>query len=176
MRGSPGCAAARERGLLESLPPLVPASVEDVDRAEEAIALPLPRLLRRLYLEIGNGGFGPGDGIMGVEGGAIGEMGNLVQTNVAYLDEPGYRQDVPDGLLWFHDWGCVIASLIDCHTPDGLIWHWDPNQDSGEQLKPTSMNLADWFTHWIAGRLDVGLPERPSTPLTGTGQRATTPP
>jgi hypothetical protein len=45
-------AAVADRGL----PP--PASPTDVVRAEDAIGYPMPQLLRRLYLEVANGGFG----------------------------------------------------------------------------------------------------------------------
>ena len=159
IRGTKAYLAAFDRGLLEALPALEPAPVEAVDDAEQAMGLQLPSLLRRLYLEVANGGFGPDDGIMGVYGGAIGEVGNLVETNLSLLDDPGYRDEVPDGLMWFHDWGCAIASLIDCNTPDGRIWHWDPNVENNEQtLKPRTMSLSDWFTHWIDRRLEVGLP------------------
>jgi len=36
-----------------------PASLEQVEEAELKIGYPLPPLLRRLYLEVANGGFGP---------------------------------------------------------------------------------------------------------------------
>ncbi len=46
---------------MEPLPAtLVPAAQEAVEEAERAVGLPVPPLLRRLYLELGNGGFGPG--------------------------------------------------------------------------------------------------------------------
>ncbi|MEV6371357.1 hypothetical protein AB0L86_31195 [Micromonospora musae] len=48
-------AAVRNRAV--DLPP--PASPEAVSDAEKVIGYPLPRLLRRLYLEVANGGFGP---------------------------------------------------------------------------------------------------------------------
>jgi len=65
VRGSPEHLEARDAGLVERLPPLRPASPEAVDEAEEAFGFPLPGLLRRLYAEVGNGGFGPGYGIPG---------------------------------------------------------------------------------------------------------------
>jgi hypothetical protein len=65
-RGTPEYVAARDTGLLEPLPSLTPASRAAVAKAEEAIGYPLPALLRRLYLEVGNGRFGPGYGISDV--------------------------------------------------------------------------------------------------------------
>lgn len=55
-RGSPEHLHAREQGWTEPLPPLTPAPPEAVDEAESLAGAPLPPLLRRLYLEIGNGG------------------------------------------------------------------------------------------------------------------------
>jgi hypothetical protein len=60
-RGTPEHLEARAAGLLEKLPaPTAPTSVAAIEMAERHLGYPLPRLLRRLYLEVGNGGFGPG--------------------------------------------------------------------------------------------------------------------
>ncbi len=53
----------------EPLPPLLlKASAEAVDQAEAVIGYELPPLLKRMYLEIANGGFGPGHWILGLTG------------------------------------------------------------------------------------------------------------
>jgi cell wall assembly regulator SMI1 len=44
-----------------SLP--APASEDDVRRAEAAIGYPLPTLVRRIYLELADGGIGPAGGL-----------------------------------------------------------------------------------------------------------------
>src|SRR6185437_14876539 len=46
-----------------------PASEDDLRAAERVIGFPLPPLLRRLYGEIANGGFGPSLGVEGLPGG-----------------------------------------------------------------------------------------------------------
>jgi hypothetical protein len=43
-----------------------PATVAEVDAAEVALGFAIPPLLRRLYTEVGNGGFGPNYGLEGV--------------------------------------------------------------------------------------------------------------
>jgi hypothetical protein len=48
-----------------ALPPLTPAVI---DRVETELGFPLPRLLRQLYLQVGNGGFGPAYGLMALTG------------------------------------------------------------------------------------------------------------
>ena len=60
VRGSPEHLEARNAGLVEKLPPLAPAKSEAIDEGERAIRFPIPSLLRRLYLDVGSGGFGPG--------------------------------------------------------------------------------------------------------------------
>jgi hypothetical protein len=40
-----------------------PASVAEVDAAEATLGFAIPPLLRRLYTEVGNGGFGPDYGL-----------------------------------------------------------------------------------------------------------------
>ena len=46
-----------------------PATPEQLSEAERRLGVELPPLLRRLYLEVANGGFGPGSGLVGVVGG-----------------------------------------------------------------------------------------------------------
>jgi hypothetical protein len=59
-----------------------PASEEQVQATEQALGFALPSLLRACYLRVSNGGFGPGEGVMGVIGGFEDNRGNLVE---AYL-------------------------------------------------------------------------------------------
>ena len=48
----------REYAMEKQLPP--PAPAEAADMLEAAVGYPLPLLLRRLYCEVANGGFGVG--------------------------------------------------------------------------------------------------------------------
>jgi hypothetical protein len=57
-RGTPEFATALAQGQLEPLPRTPPATVSAVERAESLLGAALPDLLRRLYLEVSNGGFG----------------------------------------------------------------------------------------------------------------------
>jgi hypothetical protein len=81
-RGAPEYESAWDEGLLRPLPPLPVATQAAVSEAEEIIGLPLPRLLRRLYLEVANGGFGPRSGILGVRGGIrVDDDGDIVELH-----------------------------------------------------------------------------------------------
>jgi hypothetical protein len=55
------CVTAWEAGRPPRKPP-APASEAEVDAAEAALGFRIPPFLLRLYLEVGNGGFGPGAG------------------------------------------------------------------------------------------------------------------
>lgn len=85
------------------------ASVDDLALAEKSLGFSLPKLLRRIYAEVGNGGFGPGYGLLGVgSGGAKDDLGNdLVQGYQSRLTkasgEPGW--DWPVGWVPVTSWG-----------------------------------------------------------------------
>ena len=44
-----------------------PASAATLDRVEAGLGMPLPGILRRLYVEVADGGFGPGTGLLSAE-------------------------------------------------------------------------------------------------------------
>jgi hypothetical protein len=127
-----------------TLPP--PATSEAVAEAEEVIGFPLPPLLRRLYLEVANGGFGPHKGILGVRGGTA--QGNFADIADLYRDGPDPSGRIRAGLVLIYDWGCTIWSLVDFRDPNGAMWcnhegeHW-----------PQGMNLAEWLTSTLEGAL-----------------------
>jgi hypothetical protein len=97
----------------------VPASPEAVAEAEQAIDYRLPPLLRRLYLEVANGGFDPRDGILGVlgvPGGEwIGDWADIVDVYKAFNSGP--EDPHPEWLVWLFEWGCAIWSTAE--TPPG---------------------------------------------------------
>src|SRR4026207_99320 len=71
-----------------------PVSLDELELAEKRLGFQLPSLLRSLYLQIGNGGFGPGHGLLGLnDKGARNYHMNLVDwylecVNHAHPDYP----------------------------------------------------------------------------------------
>ncbi len=131
--------------------PEEPASEEALADAERIIGYPLPPLLRRLYREVANGGFGPFGGVDGVEGGYASEAGMLVEY-AQWRDEPlpdGFPAWTP-GVIAFCDFGCAMWALLDCRTPEGRVHFLDQST-----LHPLDLSLGRWFELWLAGDLDM---------------------
>jgi hypothetical protein len=145
-RGTPEYEEAKAAGMLEPLPPLRPATEATVAEAEEELGHPLPALLRRLYLEVGNGGFGPAYGILGLERGhPRGRGETAIEVYRSWTHEYG--------LLPLCEWGCGIYSLLDFRTDDGQVWGFDPNPVPEELLAPhpEGVGLATWLDRWLRG-------------------------
>jgi hypothetical protein len=129
-------------------PRLGQATESDVRAAEEALSLTFPPLLARVYVEVADGGFGPGVGLLPLEGvvRAARELrsGDLMPRNrswpATYLPlvhlDPG--------------WTCV-----DVET--GAIVDWDPEEMtermSEERFRETfsqrSPSVEAWLTKWV---------------------------
>lgn len=139
--------AAKAQGLVDRLPPLMAASPSAVAEIEAIVGTALPQLLRRLYLEIGNGGFGPGYGVLGLAGGHTDDLGRTL-TDICK------SRKFPDGLLPLCHWGCAIYSLVDPRS--GEVWGFDPNPvdtPSGALFRQP-MTLAQWMARWVDGNLE----------------------
>ncbi|MEV6055180.1 SMI1/KNR4 family protein [Streptomyces sp. NPDC052107] len=100
------------------MPP--PATPQALAEAEAAIGFPLPSLLPRLYSEVANGGFGPGEGILGVRGGC--PQGNFYDIAELYQDGPDPTGEIPAGFVLLYDWGCTIWSIADLRDPAAPMW------------------------------------------------------
>ncbi|GAA2689546.1 hypothetical protein [Nonomuraea recticatena] len=49
------------------------------------------------------------------------------------------------------DWGCAIASLLDCRDPESARWGWDPNLCCLDHaLFPQDITFASWLAESIA--------------------------
>jgi len=121
-------------------PPLYAgASTTALDVAEAQLGFPLPPLLRRLYTEVGNGGFGPGAGLVGVEGGHTDVDGQTLVALYRALRAQGW----PEGLLPACDWGGGAWASID---QEGAIVTVD---EAGATR--TRFDLGEWLEAWVSG-------------------------
>lgn len=126
-----------------------PASAEDVTRFERIVAHPMPELLKRMYLEVANGGFGPSKVLSLTDTGKW--FGDRADTAMAYDDfaaDPDYP--LPPGIVPLMNRGCAMWTLIDFRTPDGQMWDWDPNLCClPHALAPLEQSLAQLLTDWL---------------------------
>jgi hypothetical protein len=133
--------------------PYPPALAEQIERTEGKLGFNLPALLARLYTEVGNGGFGPGYGLFGIEGGFTDEDTSLTMPDLylswahpvpGLLDPPPW----PKGLIPICDWGCNMMSCIDCSAPgeSRMIFMSD-----GTERTPENLTFDQWMEDWVKG-------------------------
>jgi hypothetical protein len=150
-RGTSEFATALAHGQLERLPRIPPAKPSAVQRAESQLGAALPGLLRRLYLEVSNGGFGPGYGILGLDDGFRDDMN---RTALDILNSRGDWPGMPGSLLSLCHWGCAIYSFV--HCPSGRMFGWDPNPVADDDDVPffeQEYTLEAWLGAWLDGSL-----------------------
>lgn len=103
---------------------------EELVRAEAMLGFPLPSLLRRSYLEVGEGAFGLSPLFLDHSCGL--EM-PLVDSYVELRSESGgnaKREDQwPEKLLIVYDWGCNMYLCVDCAHPEQRVLRNDNNRD-----------------------------------------------
>jgi hypothetical protein len=131
--------------------PFPPATEEQIESTERELDAPLPLLLRRIYLEVANGGFGPGFGILGANGGYRNDnFGTLVGIYRGSRDENEKEgwPEWPVGLLLLEDWGCTqLACLATAEFAGSIVL-----KDDNNGLTVTEFTLARYLAEWCEGR------------------------
>ncbi len=130
-----------------------------IAEAERRLGLRLPLTLRAVYREIGNGGFGPGYGLLPL----IADTRSAKVETVVDLYS-GLRRSDPDDPAWcwpdrwvpFCDWGCAIRSCVDCTSSYERVFTFDPharqpNHNMSAAFAATHSNLDAWFLDCVSG-------------------------
>ena len=156
-----------------------PTSAAEIERAEAALGFLLPPLIREIWRQIGNGGFGPGYGITGVETGypiyesTLIENVDFLRQTAAYLrdeaeeaarhadqgeEQHQYAEDLRreadawycgERFILYAYWGCNVTTVVDCSSPDLPVHAVD-----GTVIQPhTSGTLRQWWLDWLEGRI-----------------------
>jgi hypothetical protein len=120
----------------------------DVEAAEAALGVSLPAFLRRLYLEVADGGFGPGRGLLSLER-LVREARELRKGDV-----------LPRGRTW----PAALLPLVDrdpgwycIDIATGAIVEWDPEdlaeRSSEERFRRSftdvSPSIETWLAKWL---------------------------
>ena len=118
-----------------------PASADAIEAAERKMGCHFHHFHRRLFREVGNGGFGPGDGLIGIPGGSLDvEERSVIELRRGLFS--GHEKAL--SVVPLCDWGCGIWSCIDCET--GVILSMS---ESG--LRGLKQGLHSWLEDWISG-------------------------
>jgi hypothetical protein len=132
----------------------------DLGAAEASFGFPIPPLLRRLYTEVGNGGWGPNYGLDGIPaGGAEPDENDIVgvyRSCIAperALESPAV--DWPRGLVMLIGRGCVDYEVCDFLLPPYPVYllsgdTWDLERPVIEALTPVAASLAERLEAWLA--------------------------
>lgn len=139
--------ATRARVAGRGLP--CPASAEDVTKVERIVGHRMPELLKRMYLEVANGGFGPSKVPSLTDTGKwFGDRADIAMAYDDFAKDPDHP--LPPGIVPLMNRGCAMWTLIDFRTADGQIWDWDPNLCClPHALAPLEQSLAQWLTDWL---------------------------
>jgi hypothetical protein len=154
--------ATRATDGVDAIPPKVHpvAFPSQVDNAERALGFKLPEILKALYLRVGNGGYGPGYGFVGLPGGATDDTGkNLVDLYTTYTaadpDDPHWHW--PVRLLPVAHLGCAMYACLDCSAPESPVVWFEPNphvdgESWTDSFIPMAPSVSEWLRAWLAGR------------------------
>jgi hypothetical protein len=142
------------QGLMIGNRQLHTAAPTDLDNDETRLGFRLPPLLKQIYLDIGNGGFGPGYGLIGMTGGEPDDTGKTapeiyLQFQSVHIEEPEFCW--PQSLLPICHWGCAILSCVSCDEQDYPMYIFDPNAHCDiNSWNDTFFEEAPTFGAWIA--------------------------
>lgn len=147
--------------------PSPPASDADLAASEARLGFALPPLLKRIYREVANGGFGPGYGVLGIEDGFGDDLGATASSLYLMLsdtqphDDPALRYlPWPSGWLPFCYWGCTVYSAVHCEPPYAVsfvdLGNYETDaDDEGAEPPPLALpraSLTQWFEDWLDGK------------------------
>jgi SMI1 / KNR4 family (SUKH-1) len=142
-----------------------PATFEEIHELEEATGLKLPEELRRVYLEVGNGGFGPGGGLLSLKsaGKYLHDWG-ILEAYLGFRDKSftGIDREWFQNFLPFCSGGCDLLGVIDISNERvGFIQY-----EMLEDLEPVenmiewkAYSLKSWFEAWMNGEYMMGYSE-----------------
>ncbi|MES9519155.1 SMI1/KNR4 family protein [Streptomyces capoamus] len=145
------------------LPP--PAPAEAVAELEALVGWPMPTLLRRLYLEVADGGFGPSFHVLSLTdtGRWFSDEESLLQLARDFGSAEPEPTQPPRHTVPLMTLGCAVWWFIDFSTAEGRMWGWEPNARCERHcFFPERFTLAQWLTDWLDGNRT--FPEPP--PLT----------
>lgn len=136
-----------------------PLGEREFAAAESRLGFRLPRLLRAIYGEISNGGFGESYGALGLVGGPANERGqDSVSLYESYREaDPGDEHWLwPEGLLPVFHLGCGMYHCVQCLDESLPVVWFEPNPHSDgepwdDSFIPFCPSLREYLSEWLDG-------------------------
>jgi hypothetical protein len=167
-----GAAGRLERETSAPAPIVLPAPADPVhaEAIEAQIGVALPSALRRVYMAVADGGFGPGEGIL-----PLSEVARQYQA----LRAPGVLprgREWPVGMLPLvamePGWDCVDAAT-------GRVIAWDPDEldDRSSQaafdrsFRVMRPSVEAWLTAWVDSRTQAEVMDAQMRTMREAGTR-----
>jgi hypothetical protein len=152
----------REFKLAGAPPPWTPpATIEQLAQTESDLGFALPQLLKRMYLEVANGGFGPAYGFMSVTDDeydpALDDVYILAYHRLATSSDIDGEWQWPEKLISIADVGCGMRWCLDCDNEEIVFFAGD-NIDSNdpqtfsEAFIRTGRSLNEGIADWLSGK------------------------
>ena len=130
-----------------------PLSEKEVEALEITLSFRLPVILRRIYTEIGDGGFGPGYGFLPMIEPRSKHDDSILKLYSVFRggdpEQPTWHW--PKSVLPIVDFGCAIRACINCET--GQVIVDDPNLDTEaiQTFLEQRCGLDEWLARWCDG-------------------------
>ncbi|MGW4023464.1 hypothetical protein [Streptomyces sp. NPDC005009] len=133
-----------------------PISLSDVEEAERRIGRRLPELLRRLYTEVANGGFGPYGGLASLTDGnrAPGHLRDW--PCAASVHERNLSEGMPPSWLFLTYGGCTMEWHVSLSAVDNPVLLYDADgytfgEGPHDGLRHATASLRKWLWTWADG-------------------------
>ncbi|MGW5636298.1 hypothetical protein [Streptomyces sp. NPDC003832] len=133
-----------------------PIPMPEVEAAERRIGRRLPELLRRLYTEVANGGFGPDSGLASLTDGnrAPGHLHDW--PCAAGVHERNQSQGMPSSWLLLAYGGCTMEWHVSLSAVDNPVLLYDSDgytvgQSPHNGLRHATASLRTWLWTWAHG-------------------------
>lgn len=132
--------------------PNPPVGEEALAAAESRLGFPLPPLVRALYTQVANGGYGPGYGVINLDGHDF----TLVASRLRMNEETEPTWLWPPRFVEFVNWGCHYFSGVDCARPSCPVYFYNHDLSVGNAtltdcLRPEAASLKEWLSAWLDG-------------------------
>ncbi|MEU6299543.1 hypothetical protein [Streptomyces erythrochromogenes] len=142
-------------------PLFAPLSRTDVDAAERAIGRRLPRLLRRVYTEVADGGFGPDGGLASLARGNRAPDHLWDWTSAVEVYERNRAAGgVPASWFFLTGGGCSMEWYVSLAAVDHPVllydadgWVAERGENPHDGLRHATASLRHWLWTWADGDL-----------------------